>query len=84
MRYGRKWIAAVAMGLLSLNAMAQKLTEYVDPFIGTTNFSVCNPGAVLPHGLMSVVPFNYRFWTFDTIPKNGDLGAWTFYGKTLL
>lgn len=46
------------MGLLSLNAMAQKLTEYVDPFIGTTNFSVCNPGAVLPHGLMSVVPFN--------------------------
>lgn len=51
-------MAAVAMGLLSLNAMAQKLTEYVDPFIGTTNFSVCNPGAVLPHGLMSVVPFN--------------------------
>lgn len=27
---------------------------------------------------------NYCFWTFDTIPKNGDLGAWTFYGKTLL
>ena len=26
MRYGRKWMAAVAMGLLSLNAMAQKLT----------------------------------------------------------
>ena len=60
MRYGRKWMAAVAMGLLSLNAMAQKLTEYVDPFIGTTNFSVCNPGAVLPHGLMSVVPFPSR------------------------
>lgn len=33
-------------------------TDYVDPFIGTTNFSVCNPGAVTPHGLMSVVPFN--------------------------
>ena len=33
-------------------------TRYVDPFIGTTNYSVCNPGAVLPHGLMSVVPFN--------------------------
>jgi len=32
--------------------------DYVDPFIGTTNFSVCNPGAVVPHGLMSVVPFN--------------------------
>ena len=40
MRYGRKWMAAVAMGLLSLNAMAQKLTEYVDQFIGAANFSV--------------------------------------------
>lgn len=36
----------------------KRLTDYVDPFIGTTNFSVCNPGAVCPQGLMSVVPFN--------------------------
>lgn len=42
----------------ALCARAQRLTSYVDPFIGTTNFSVCNPGAILPHGLMSVVPFN--------------------------
>ena len=26
--------------------------------IKKVNFSVCNPGAVLPHGMMSVVPFN--------------------------
>ena len=58
MKTGKQWIAAVALGVMSLNAAAQKLTDYVDPFIGTTNFSVCNPGAVLPHGLMSVVPFN--------------------------
>lgn len=32
--------------------------DYVDPFIGTTNFSVCNPGALRPHSMMSVVPFN--------------------------
>lgn len=44
--------------LFTLQGHAEKLTSYVDPFIGTTNFSVCNPGAVLPHGLMSVVPFN--------------------------
>src|SRR3712207_8973426 len=47
--------------LLSLGvakAAAQQPVDYVDPFIGTTNFSVCNPGAVLPHSLMSVVPFN--------------------------
>lgn len=38
---------------------AQKpLVDYVDPFIGTTNFSVCNPGAIRPHSMMSVVPFN--------------------------
>ena len=58
------------MGLLSLNAMAQKLTEYVDPFIGTTNFSVCNPGAVLPHGLMSVVPFNVMGSDLNTYDKD--------------
>lgn len=37
---------------------AQSPVDYVDPFIGTTNYSVCNPGAVLPNGMMSVVPFN--------------------------
>ena len=39
-------------------AMAQQPVDYVDPFIGTTNFGTCNPGAVCPNGLMSVVPFN--------------------------
>ena len=38
--------------------MAQQPVDYVDPFIGTTNFGTCNPGAVCPNGLMSVVPFN--------------------------
>ncbi|WP_430622415.1 GH92 family glycosyl hydrolase [Bacteroides mediterraneensis] len=37
---------------------AQEPVDYVDPFIGTTNFGTCNPGAVCPNGLMSVVPFN--------------------------
>lgn len=32
--------------------------EYVNPFIGTTNFGTTNPGAVCPNGMMSVVPFN--------------------------
>lgn len=44
--------------LTAMPMMAERNVDYVDPFIGTTNFSVCNPGAVLPHGLMSVVPFN--------------------------
>ncbi len=41
-----------------LIASAQDPIDYVDPFIGTTNYSVCNPGAVLPNSMMSVVPFN--------------------------
>lgn len=32
--------------------------DYVNPFIGTTNFGTTNPGAVCPNGMMSVVPFN--------------------------
>ena len=34
------------------------LIDYVDPFIGTTNFGTTNPGAICPNGMMSVVPFN--------------------------
>ena len=37
---------------------SQEPADYVNPFIGTTNFGTCNPGAVCPNGMMSVVPFN--------------------------
>lgn len=48
-------MGGVGGGLL----FAQKApADYVNPFIGTTNFGTCNPGAVCPAGLMSVVPFN--------------------------
>ena len=33
-------------------------TEWVDPFIGTANYGTTHPGAVVPHGMMAVVPFN--------------------------
>lgn len=55
----RIFFLAVTLVTTSNVVSAQKsVIDYVDPFIGTTNFSVCNPGAVTPHGLMSVVPFN--------------------------
>ena len=46
--------------LLGLNfaGQSQEPAEWVDPFIGTTNFGTTNPGAVCPSGMMSVVPFN--------------------------
>ena len=56
---GNKYVITFGLWLtVMFGAQAQKPVEYVDPFIGTTNFSVCNPGAVCPNGLMSVVPFN--------------------------
>ena len=54
----RKSLLLFSFMLLGVSLHAKQKIDYVDPFIGTTNFSVCNPGAVLPHGMMSVVPFN--------------------------
>jgi predicted alpha-1,2-mannosidase len=51
-------LALLAVLTLCLGARAQEPAECVDPFIGTTNFGIANPGAVTPHGMMSVVPFN--------------------------
>ena len=62
-------IAAVAAAFLAAAGTASadsgtaaaedgKVTGYVDPFIGTTNFGTTNPGAVCPNGMMSVSPFN--------------------------
>ncbi|NDV95776.1 glycoside hydrolase family 92 protein [Dysgonomonas sp. 521] len=32
--------------------------DYVNPFIGTTNYGTTNPGAMCPQSFMSVTPFN--------------------------
>ena len=54
------FIAALMFFGVSMKAENKKLrpVDYVNPFIGTTNFGTTNPGAVMPNGLMSVVPFN--------------------------
>ncbi len=54
----KKLIFATAALLLLRSALAVQPVERVNPFIGTTNFGTTNPGAVLPNGMMSVVPFN--------------------------
>lgn len=49
----------LSLTLLSISLWAEKeVVDYVNPFVGTTNFGTCNPGAVCPSGMMSVVPFN--------------------------
>ena len=44
--------------LITLLSNAQSPTEFVNPFIGTTNYGTTNPGALVPRGMVSVVPFN--------------------------
>ena len=39
-------------------APEERLTDYVNPFVGTSNFGTTNPGAVCPNGMMSVTPFH--------------------------
>ena len=50
----------IAMLLTAATANAQhaRVTDYVNPFIGTSNYGTTNPGALCPNGMMSVTPFN--------------------------
>ena len=53
-----KLLSSIIFSIYTLGVLAQQPVDYVDPFIGTTNYGTCNPGAVCPNGMMSVVPFN--------------------------
>lgn len=50
------WCIAAVLTASSISA--EEPVDWVNPFIGTTNFGTTNPGAVTPNGLMSVAPFN--------------------------
>ncbi len=58
--------------IISINfyLYSQKVTDYVNPFIGTTNFGATNPGAVVPQGMVSVVPFNVTGSEINTYDKD--------------
>ena len=51
------WLLLVAI-TFSLSSYGQKPVDYVNPFIGTSNFGATNPGAIAPRGMVSVSPFN--------------------------
>lgn len=54
-----KRLSALVLGLaISTAVLSAKVTDHVNPFIGTTNYGTTNPGAVCPNGMMSVTPFN--------------------------
>jgi predicted alpha-1,2-mannosidase len=57
----RSFIVLSLPFLLTLYArktLAQPLTSFVDPFIGTANAGHTHPGAVCPWGMVSVAPHN--------------------------
>lgn len=43
---------------VGLAVYAQTPADYVNPFIGTTNYGATHPGAQYPHAMASVSPFN--------------------------
>jgi len=49
-------LVVACLGMYTLHA--QKPVDYVNPFIGTSNFGATNPGAIAPRGMVSVSPFN--------------------------
>jgi predicted alpha-1,2-mannosidase len=49
---------------------AQEHTDFVNPFIGTSNFGATNPGALVPQGMVSVVPFNVSGSTENKFDKD--------------
>jgi predicted alpha-1,2-mannosidase len=72
-----KRISLLLLVTLSLQILfAQKNpVDFVNPFIGTSNYGTTNPGAVCPNGLMSVVPFNVMGSDLNKFDK--DKGWWS-------
>lgn len=55
----QRFMAVACVACCGITAQAGKQpVDYVNPFVGTTNFGTTNPGAMCPQGFMSVTPFN--------------------------
>jgi predicted alpha-1,2-mannosidase len=44
--------------IISTNSFAQEPADYVNPFIGTSNYGATYPGPIAPRGMASISPFN--------------------------
>lgn len=53
------WLKIGLLLFLPVQAGGQKMpADYVNPFVGSSNYGATHPGAVCPNGMMSVSPFN--------------------------
>ena len=53
-----KKIFTIILALIVLLDLNAGPADYVNTFIGTSNYGTTNPGALCPNGMMSVTPFN--------------------------
>lgn len=58
-----KRIYLCILTLASAWLWGQSPAQYVNPFIGTSNFGATHPGAIAPRGMLSISPFNVSFNT---------------------
>lgn len=55
-----KFILLTATALFTLGSVTAQKTaaDYVNPFIGTSNYGATQPGPIVPYGMVSMSPFN--------------------------
>lgn len=70
MSLNSKLFFLILLLLLNTSLSAQKLIDYVNPFIGSSNYGATNPGAVVPQGMVSVTPFNVTGAKDNTFDKD--------------
>ena len=70
MRLTRLLVTLLLLPATLANAGGKKVTDYVNSFIGTSNFGTTNPGAICPNGMMSVTPFNVMGSDINTWDKD--------------
>ncbi|MBU3020525.1 GH92 family glycosyl hydrolase [Aestuariibacter sp. A3R04] len=72
-----KYVVMALAALITTSAIAGN-SDYVDPFIGTSNFGATHPGAQYPNALASVSPFNVAHGGEHNPTKKDD--AWNSRG----
>ena len=70
MKLSRLLVTLILLPATLAFAGEKKVTDYVNSFIGTSNFGTTNPGAICPNGMMSVTPFNVMGSDINTWDKD--------------
>lgn len=71
----RKIFLYLFLGCFGVITAQNNPVDYVNPFIGTTNYGTTNPGAMCPQSFMSVTPFNVM--GSDLNKRDKDTGWWS-------